>query len=374
MTFTLEDLKRIRGAGLSLLPVQTEDKKPWAALLPGGKWESLQNELPSDEYLERWAKAGLESVAVICGRISGGLLVIDCDSVAFYQTWMRRVHGLVKACPIQKTGSGKGYQVFMRCDAPGRNQKLAMFPDSTKKKGLGVGLETRGEAGYVLIPPSLHPSGGRYEWLRQGFDSIPYLPQQVVEDILEIARSFDESPPPPPVVRRVREYSVHTSSTSVIEAYNERTDIGDLLESFGYARMGKKYCAPSSESGIPGVTIMDNNECYSWHSTDPLADKHAHSAFSVLCLLGHGDDVKKAVFAAARELNMDPPVQHEVEPFAAIGEVPADPDKFFESCQPFFDAKAGLPGVEVLYEDLEAAYLSRDVNRMKEVINQLSDL
>ena len=31
---------------------------------------------------------------------------------------------------------------------------------------LGVGLDVRGEGGYALVPPSIHPSGARYEWTR----------------------------------------------------------------------------------------------------------------------------------------------------------------------------------------------------------------
>ena len=94
--------------------------------------------------------------------------------------------GGVDGLPIQRSGGG-GYQVFLRCPDPGRNKKLARKKD---KKTL---IETKAEGGYVLMPPSLHPSGNRYAWMIGGVDSIPTVEQERADFLIEAARRHDES-------------------------------------------------------------------------------------------------------------------------------------------------------------------------------------
>jgi hypothetical protein len=46
---------------------------------------------------------------------------------------------------------------------------------------LGPGLDIRGDGGYVIAPPSLHPSGRRYRWQRPPEAQLPVLPQWLEE-------------------------------------------------------------------------------------------------------------------------------------------------------------------------------------------------
>lgn len=58
--------------------------------------------------------------------------------------------------PIVRTGGG-GLHFYFRYD-PAR-------PVGNTASRLGPGLDTRGDGGYVVAPPSIHASGNAYEWV-----------------------------------------------------------------------------------------------------------------------------------------------------------------------------------------------------------------
>jgi hypothetical protein len=93
----------------------------------------------------------------------------------------------------------------------------------------------------------------------------------------------------------------------IIGAFNRNHSIKDLLEKHGYKKKGDKYLAPTSNSGMPGVSILDGR-VYSHHESDPLSspEKHSHDAFGVYSILEHAGDTKEAVKAAAGLLGMEP--------------------------------------------------------------------
>ena len=72
----------------------------------------------------------------------------------------------------QKTGSG-GMQIFFAWN--GRNIR------NTASK-IATGIDTRGDGGYVILPPSIHPNGKRYEWQQK---STPDKAPEWLLDMLE---------------------------------------------------------------------------------------------------------------------------------------------------------------------------------------------
>lgn len=102
-----------------------------------------------------------------------------------------------------------------------------------------------------------------------------------------------------------------TSDTKggIIDKVNASYRLSEVLESFGYARKGRAFLAPSSESGIPGVYILRGDDgrerAYSHHSNDPLADGHAHDVFSVLAVLQFNGDQAAAVRHFAETLDKE---------------------------------------------------------------------
>ncbi len=91
-----------------------------------GGWKPYQPEYAKPADIDRWVNTGAQ-LAVVCGAISGGLLIIDFDIPGFFARWYRRAARVgfpVEALVVQRTGGG-GWQVLLCCDAPGENQKLA---------------------------------------------------------------------------------------------------------------------------------------------------------------------------------------------------------------------------------------------------------
>lgn len=111
------------------------------------------------------------NVAVRTGAESG-LLVLDVDPEHGGGESLARLlleHEGARSAEVFRTvqalTGGGGVHYFFTCSEPVRN--------SAGK--LGPGLDIRGDAGYVVAPPSVHASGEPYEW-RTAPDELPLAP------------------------------------------------------------------------------------------------------------------------------------------------------------------------------------------------------
>jgi hypothetical protein len=100
------------------------------------------------------------NIGVACGAASD-LHVLDVDRHdADGEEALRAALGRLGPLPVtieQRTGSG-GRQLFFRYPV-GHDCR-----NTTAR--IGGGLDTRGEGGFVVVPPSIHPCGRRYRWSR----------------------------------------------------------------------------------------------------------------------------------------------------------------------------------------------------------------
>lgn len=99
-------------------------------------------------------------VGIATGRASG-LWVLDvdvADGKAGDETLadLQARHGQLPDTPTSITGSGGAHLLF------------AWHPDHDVRNSastrLGPGLDIRGEGGFIVAPPTVHPNGTRYEW------------------------------------------------------------------------------------------------------------------------------------------------------------------------------------------------------------------
>ena len=93
---------------------------------------------------------------------------------------------------------------------------------------------------------------------------------------------------------------------SPIDEFNNSHDVRSILKTHGYRESGKKFIAPTSQSGMAGVVILQGDDgkerAFSHHSNDPIADGLAHDAFDLFRILAHGGDELAAIQAAAKFL------------------------------------------------------------------------
>jgi hypothetical protein len=84
-------------------------------------------------------------------------------------------------------------------------------------------------------------------------------------------------------------------SKSLIHAFNEMFDIGELLHEAGYDEKDGKFRHPASQSGSFSANIKDGR-VYTFSSADPLyCEDGAHDAFSVFTVLFADGDLNKAL-------------------------------------------------------------------------------
>jgi hypothetical protein len=145
-----EAAKRYLAHGWSILPLRPRDKRP---LIP---WTHLQIRRPSREDVAEWFRRWPDAnIGVVSGEISN-LIVLDVDPKhggdAALERFERR-YGPVPATVEATTGGGGRHLYFAHPGGLVRN-----------RAGLAQGIDLRGDGGYIVAPPSIHPSGAFYEW------------------------------------------------------------------------------------------------------------------------------------------------------------------------------------------------------------------
>jgi hypothetical protein len=325
-----QEMLRYAREGVSVLPIDTRTKRPAASLLPimedpetgevGPSWKPFQIDIAGASQLARWGN--VKAFASVCGKVSGGRVVIDFDNKPagtadrFFAAWLESVGSLAEGLPVSGT-QGDGYQVAFRMASPIGNEKLAWTVNDDEETGRSVAIETRGKGGYQVNPPSIGPNG-TYRIISGDFAKPPLLSPAHAKALLDAARALDEAPYTRQEMQSAAAVPTRTDRVrpslnghaSVIDAYNECHDVRSVLESFGYTRHGKRMLRPgASPTSEPGVTFTTRNgkEIAYCHSTnDPLHGPHAHDAFSVCCQLRHGGEFKAAVRIEAANMGLPP--------------------------------------------------------------------
>lgn len=329
--------------GLSIIPINRKTKRPASWLLPQataptgeplfwtqlssgawvetteatdkpkGTWAPYQQERPNHDTITRWLRSGIQSIALVTGAISGNVEILDFDNhqgANWYQQWADLAGNPVEkyGLPLQRTGSG-GYQLAWCCAEIAGNQKLAWVPAPEEAKGRKCMIETRGEGGYALIPPSMHPSGRQYELLQGRFSQIPTITPEVRNHLLSCARQLNQVELPKNTPQTMT-YSAGDGLDEVRDAYNLRHSIEEALTKCGYTHVhGNRWSRPGKPDSA-GVHVMSDGRAYAHSSNDLMAgdrmgDSRPFSAFDLYAYYEHGEDYKAATKAAAQELGIE---------------------------------------------------------------------
>lgn len=110
-----------------------------------------------------WTQWPGANIGLVTGKKSG-LSVVDLDGPEGIQSGRKLG---ISSIVTSLTGNGK--QLFY-ADAGGN------LKNSVKK--IAVGVDIRGDGGYIVVAPSLHPNGKRYVWMGQGLNRnlLPPIP------------------------------------------------------------------------------------------------------------------------------------------------------------------------------------------------------
>lgn len=213
-------------AQLSVIPTK-EDKLP---ALPS--WKPYQSQrIKADEVEGLFTGANVKGLAIISGAISGGLEVIDVDTKhdTTGSLW-DELRGLIEdnlpelysRLVIAQTKSG-GYHIYYRCKEIKGNLKLAT------KLNKEVLIETRGEGGYVIAPPT-----PKYTYIQGEPINIPTITPEDRDILFSISKSFNELEEINTKVNTPTSTTYNSTGLSPFEDYNQRGDIVGLLESKGW--------------------------------------------------------------------------------------------------------------------------------------------
>lgn len=282
-----------------------------------GSWETFKHAPPFDYEVTGWVQAGAQ-LAIVAGAVSGGVEVIDIDVIeasgeSLERIWCDAAGELIEGLVTQRTGGG-GLQVTYRYRSDQRdgNLKLAYLPDPSAKSGWRIAIETRGEGGYFVIAPSLHPSGTQYQMLTGEWSAIPFISTARRRALLDAARALCQRTSEETIEAAAKRAPTKDSSyranlngqVSVIDTFNKEHEIEDVLEAAGYVKRGRRYYHPrGGDPTRPGVVILDGRS-YHHDSDDPLSDGYIHTAFDVWLTTAHSGDLNAAIKAAAHELGI----------------------------------------------------------------------
>lgn len=131
--------------GIPVFPCKPGGKEP---LTPHGFKDATTDLARITEYWGRWPDA---NIGIPTGATTG-LLVVDCDprnGGPVDRSSFVELFGPVPETAEVITGGG-GRHFFFR------------YPGGAVPKTLAKGVDLKGDGGYVVAPPSIHPSGGQY--------------------------------------------------------------------------------------------------------------------------------------------------------------------------------------------------------------------
>lgn len=272
------------------------------------QWKEFQSTLPTTQQLTaQFNHPKAVGLAVICGSVSGNLEVIDVDTKydltgTLWERFKAAIHQVYNKLYIVRTKSG-GYHLYLKCEVIEGNQKLAMRPatedelkanPNTKEVVL---IETRGEAGYVIAPPTTG-----YEKLSDF--KVPILTIDEREIILTAARSFNE------VIEELRPEprAVHNSTAFQItpwDDYNNKCNVVALLERHGWTFVRsqgnrdfmKRPNYPPTDSETSGDYHRELNLFKVFSSSTPFELRKGYKPYAIFTILEHKGDYSAAAKA-----------------------------------------------------------------------------
>lgn len=138
--------------GWSILPVKPSEKRPYMT-----NWLQYQHTKATKDMANSWFTSLTGAgVGMVTGRISN-VVVLDIESYCKIP-----IGELLRRYPTQmvsRTGTG-GYHLFYLYPTN--------MPKVANRVGIFDGADLRADGGFIVLPPTRHPNGHPYEWVKRG--------------------------------------------------------------------------------------------------------------------------------------------------------------------------------------------------------------
>lgn len=159
MSDLLTEAMKLASRGFPVFPLTPRDKHP----LPGTHGFKDATTDPV-QILAWWAQTPDANIGLATGR---GMFVLDLDSYDARASVEAAGVVIPEGAPAVVTGKTGAAHIYLAGDAPSR-------------AGILPKVDTRGEGGYVVAPPSIHPSGAVYTWAVPLGDKLPAAPPSLM--------------------------------------------------------------------------------------------------------------------------------------------------------------------------------------------------
>ena len=275
-----------------------------------GPWKEYQKRIiTAEELADKLPLA--KGIAIICGAVSGNLEVVDVDTK--YDVTGRLMADLTKRIPdaiknklvMASTKSG-GFHLYYRTTSVNPNTKLARRGATDEEltnnphEKVKVLIETRGEGGYVVAPPTVG-----YKWLNDDITNVEYLTTEERDELFEVCRSFNTY---------IEEHIIETRDSHVkadypfspIDDFNERGDVIGLLVKHGWKISNRDndrtfMTRPGKTHGTSGDFLHSKRWFSVFTTSSQFEPQKAYNPAAIYCLLEANGDWKQAVKQLATE-------------------------------------------------------------------------
>ena len=313
LTPVWSQVEKLLTDGISVIPVRDKDEtlsdgSTAIRKSPYRKWKQFQGRIATKEELfYMMEQYNTSAVATICGKVSGNLEVIDIDVKwlpgvdARYFNDIRTLYpDLYNKLRIHKSPSG-GYHLIYRVESsfiiPG-NQKLGRRLSTeaelhiNAKEKIKCFLETRGEGGYVLAPPSLGYS------VHQGLP-IPTLTISERESLIALARCYDQLIKEAEAPAKIP-YQDDYYDTNPFEHYNQSQEGAEILLQYGWKQIRYRggdyvhYTRPGgTDNTIHASFIISKKTFYIFTTNSELDSERGYKPATILSILQFNRDKKQ---------------------------------------------------------------------------------
>ena len=167
MTAFLRAALKLANRGLRVFPCRPHDKRPATA-------HGVKDATIDPGAIERWWRQEPNfNIGVATGAVSG-IMVVDVDDIDA-EAELKKLEDQNGALPATvETVTARGRHLFFK------------WPERDVRNSAGKiapGVDVRGTGGYIVAPPSLHPSGKRYCWSVDSADTIATAPEWLLDKI-----------------------------------------------------------------------------------------------------------------------------------------------------------------------------------------------